>query len=45
MHMFSKCSERDSRPDQLDFDINIIKNTHTCRINHELAVSIFKKMI
>jgi len=25
MHMFSKCIERDSILDQLEFDINIIK--------------------
>jgi len=25
MHRFSKCIERDSIPDQLEFDINIIK--------------------
>ena len=33
--MFSTCIERDSRPDQLEFDINIIKKIH---INVELTM-------
>jgi len=28
MHMFSTCIERDSIPDQLEFDINVIKKIH-----------------
>jgi len=34
--MFSTCIERDSRPDQLKFDINIIKKIH---INVELTMN------
>ena len=33
--MFSTCIERDSRLDQLEFDINIIKKIH---INVELTM-------
>ena len=34
--MFSKCIGRDSIPDQLEFDINIIKKIH---INVELTIN------
>ena len=36
MHMFSKCIERDSIPDQLTFDINVKRKIH---INVELTMN------
>ena len=38
MHMFSKCIERDSIPNKLEFDINVIKKIY---ITIELTMDVY----